>query len=62
MFVPSKTFGMAYGDSWFDLAEKQKLLYPVSEFTNSLERWKTLNFLYDIDMQISSVVLIVQNF
>ena len=30
--VPAKTFGMAYGDSWFDLAEKKKLLRSGKQF------------------------------
>ena len=33
VFVPSKTFGMAYSDSWFDLAEKQKLLCSRKQFS-----------------------------
>ena len=37
--VPSKTFGMIYGDSWFDLAEKQKLLRPVEELFKFTEAW-----------------------
>ena len=32
VFEPSKTFGMICGDSWFHLAEKQKLLRSLPEF------------------------------
>ena len=35
MFVPSKTFGIAYGDSCVDPAENQKLLRPVISSNNS---------------------------
>ena len=35
--VPSKTFGIAYGDSGFDPAEKQKLLCLVNNFPDFIE-------------------------
>ena len=62
MFVPSKAFGIMLGDSWFDLAEKQKLLRPVEEFLNSHKHDKILNFLHEIGIQIAYVVLIFKNF
>ena len=36
--VPSKTFGIAYGDSCVDPAENQKLLHPIISFSNSQKR------------------------
>ena len=49
MFEPIKTFGMAYGDSWFDIAEKQKLLTPVPEFLKFTGVWLWSEF-FTVDL------------
>ena len=38
--VPGKTFGIAYGNSWFDLAEKTETLRSVPEFLKITEASK----------------------
>ena len=38
MFVPSRTYGISYDDSWFDSAEKQKLCVHEYKFVKSQER------------------------
>ena len=42
--VPSKTFRIAYGDSWFDLAEKQKLLRSRKQFSFVSEEWFLVDY------------------
>ena len=56
MFVPSKTFGIAYGDSWFDLAVKTETLGLTR--LAAIFYWRVLIgwfFLQMINRQISQV-------
>ena len=46
--VPSKAFGIMLGDSWFDLAEKLKLLCSGKQFSFLIEAWQNVDSLCGI--------------
>ena len=60
--MPSKAFRIMLGDSWFDLAEKQKRLRSLPELLKITEAWKSSNFFKKINIQIAYVFLIFQSF
>ena len=63
MFVPSKTFRITYGDSWIDLAVKNRnFALTKIIFINQRKVILPWFFLQKINIQITLVFLIFQNF
>ena len=60
--VPSKAFGIVWMIVDLILCKNKNFCSQYKNFENSLERSFDLNFLHMIDIQISYVVLIFQNF
>ena len=60
--VPSKAFGIVWMIVDLIMCKKRNFCSQSKNFENSLERAFDLNFLHNIDIQISQIVLLFRNF